>query len=117
MGLQASSLLSHDHEPIVVRVAVTDCYGTQIQARNRRLTFATARQRAEAIVDPAYESRSGRWSIISGKDALSRLSAWSQEQFGVSFGPERVARELWGAEIAGEIAAVIRAIGSEDPLP
>ncbi|HEX7084687.1 MAG TPA: hypothetical protein VF186_11280, partial [Gaiellaceae bacterium] len=100
-----------------LRGEVTDCYGTQIQARDRRLTFATARQRAEGIVDAAYQSRSGSWAIISGKVALSRMSRWSQQQFGVSFGPERVARELTNAEIDAEIAEVIRAIGAEAPLP
>jgi predicted ATPase len=100
-----------------LRVEVTDCYGTQIQARDRRLAFATARQRAEEIVEPGYQSRAGAWAIVSGKNALSRLSAWSQLQFGVSFGSERVARELRRDEIPAEIAAVIRAIGSESPLP
>lgn len=98
-----------------LRGEVTDCYGTQIQARDRRLTFATARQRAEGIVEGAYQSRSGRWAIMSGKVALSRISGWSQQQFGVGFGPERVARELTDAEIDAEIAGVIRAIGAETP--
>lgn len=106
-----------DNVAEALRVEVTDCYGTQIQARDRRLTFSTARQRAEEIVEPAYQSRSGKWAIVPGKAALSRLSAWSQQQFGVSFGAERVARELRLAEIDAEIAGVIRAIGSETPLP
>lgn len=100
-----------------LRGEVTDGYGTQIQARDRRLTFATARQRAEGVVDAAYQSRSGRWAIMSGKVALSRISGWSQQQFGVGFGPERIARELTDAEIDAEIAGVIRAIGAEIPLP
>ena len=58
-----------------------------IDEHDRRLTFATARQRAEGIVDAAYQSRSVRWAIMSGKVALSRISGWSQQQFGVGFGP------------------------------
>jgi hypothetical protein len=50
-------------------------------------------------------------------DALSHLSGWSQQHFGVSFGSERVARELRSNEVDAEIAGVIRAIGSEAPLP
>ena len=106
-----------DQIPMVLRAEVTDGYGTQIQARDRRLAFSTARQHAEAIVDRAYQSRAERWAIISGKDALSRLSAWSQQHFGAGFGSERVARELSRAEIPAEIAGVIRAIGSEVALP
>ena len=100
-----------------LRDDVVDCYGTEIQARNRRLTFATARQRAQAVVDAAYESQPGRWAVIPGKTVLSRLSSWSRQQFGVSFGSERVGRELHEVEIDDEVAGVIRAIGSESRLP
>lgn len=106
-----------DNVVAALRVEVTDCYGTQIQARDRRLAFATARHLAEQIVEAAYQSQSGSWAVVSGKAALSRLSVWSQQTFGVSFGAERVARELRPAEIDAEIAGVIQAIGSEANLP
>jgi len=106
-----------DNVVATLRVEVTDCYGTQIQARDRRLAFATARQLAEQVVQAACQSQSGGWAVVSGKTALSRLSAWSQQTFGVSFGAERVARELEPAEIDAEVAGVIQAIGSETPFP
>jgi len=106
-----------DNIAAALRAEVSDSYGTQIQARDRRLAFATARQQAEDIVGAAYETQAGRWAIISGKAALSRISSWSQRQFGVSFGPERIARELERGEIATEIAEVIEAIGAGTRLP
>jgi hypothetical protein len=95
-----------------LRGTVVDCYGTQIQARDRRLAFASAKKAAEAIVDGAFASQSGRWAVICGKDALSHLSGWSQDQFGVGFGTDRVARELRADEIDEELASVIFAIGA-----
>jgi hypothetical protein len=47
---------------------------------------------------------------------LSRLSAWSKEKYGVSFGALAVAQQIRATELADEVVEVIRRINFGRPL-
>jgi hypothetical protein len=83
---------------------------------NRGLGLANANQRARSRVDPAWLTRDGRLGIVSGKEMLSRLSAWSQDNYSVSFGPLALAQQIRAFEIASELAEVVRNIHLGKPL-
>lgn len=89
---------------------ITDGYATVIQQRDRKLSVKTANERARNLVANKYASRDGRWAIAPGKDVLARLSDWSDKNFGVTFGPSRIARELTEAEVDDEIKKVLAAV-------
>ena len=55
---------------------VIDCFATQIQNADRKLTVATANQKARAIVSNRWKTHEDRMGIIPGKEALSRICHW-----------------------------------------
>jgi hypothetical protein len=83
-----------------------------IYGRNKKGGLAPANKAARAIVSAHWGEREMRWSIAPGKEVISRLSGWAQDQFGVSFGPEQLAREIAPDELAGELRDVLEAIPS-----
>lgn len=93
-----------------LRNEVFDGISTELAAVERRLGVGGANKRARGIVDAAWQTRDGRMSIVSGKGALSRLSSWAQEEFGVSFTPSHLARSMRPDEVPDEMRIVISAI-------
>ena len=93
-----------------LRSTVVKSLASEIQKTSRGLELSTAIDRAEKIVARKWKTRPKRWGMIPGKQAMSRLSAWSQNTYGVSLSTINVAREMAPAEIDVEVAAVIRAI-------
>lgn len=63
------------------------------------------------------QSGEGILALVPPKIVLSRLSAWSQFEFGVSFGAARVARSVRLGELHPEVAGVLRAIHDGQPMP
>jgi hypothetical protein len=49
----------------------------------------------------------GLLGVVSGKAALSRLSAWAQTEYGVSLSAASLARELLKSEIDEEIGTIL----------
>ena len=84
--------------------------------QDRALGLANANQRARVRADTAWLTREGRLSLVSGRELLSRLSAWSQEHYGVSFGRSGLAQQIRAFELAHEVAEVIKSIHLGKPL-
>lgn len=93
-----------------LRNDTVDSLAQQYYNQDRQLGLATAIQRARQRVDSAWQTTDGKLGIISGKEAFSRLSAWSQQNYSVSFGPLSIAHEIRAIELPDEMARVIRAI-------
>lgn len=98
-----------------LRESTTDALATEILGRDRK-GLTAANKAARAIVDSAWKTLEQRWAIVSGKDLISGLSKWSQEEFGVSFGPGTLATEMAVTEIHPEVRDVIDAIERGVPL-
>jgi hypothetical protein len=78
--------------------------------RDKKSGLTVANTRARERVKAAWQSSESRLAIISGKELISRLSAWSQDAFGVSISVAKLAQELKTEEIATEVVDVLAAI-------
>ncbi len=101
---------SYRHEPI------EDSIVTILHGRDRAGGLPKALKAARKLVAERWKDQDQRWGIAPGKLVLSRLSAWSQDRYGVGFGPEQVARSLFPDEVNPEIVEVIKAITEGRPL-
>lgn len=95
---------------------IFDAIATELLAQNRGLGQGGANKRARSILDDRWKSNEDRLSIISGKAALSRLSHWSQEQFGVSLTASAIARSFKTNEVPQDMRTVLEAIANSSPL-
>lgn len=101
----------------IERRSTEDAFASAMIQANRKLDIVTANKDARAYVEKIWQSEEGRLSIASGKTLLSSLSQWTQEEFGVTFGPPAVARQMTQSDIPSELAAVIRAIEEGSSFP
>jgi energy-coupling factor transporter ATP-binding protein EcfA2 len=99
----------HD-EPIL------DSMATLLLARDKKGGLAKANKAARAMLAKRWQARDDRWAVASGKDVVTRLSAWSQREFDIGFGPDALARELKPHEVDPEIIEVLAAIVESRPL-
>ncbi|MBI4217091.1 MAG: AAA family ATPase [Chloroflexi bacterium] len=97
------------------REEILEHLGTEFLNEDRRGGLPTATRNARKLVDAVWHTRDGRWSLVSGTEALSRLSDWAHKAFGVSFGPMAVLREIRRQEIPPEMQAVLGAIEKGKP--
>jgi hypothetical protein len=93
-----------------LRDATQDAYADAFLSDDRRGGITNANRKARQVVERAFATVDGRISAVSGKDVLSRLSAWTQAEFGVSFGPHAIIRTMTVADIHEEVRQVVRAI-------
>ena len=91
---------------------IQDATATLILARDKKSGLPKANQVARAAVAARWETREERWALAPGKEILSRLSAWSQNIYGVAFGADAIARELRSDEVDAEVAEVLDAMVS-----
>jgi hypothetical protein len=86
-------------------------------ATNKALAAGTANKKARERLITAWATFDGRISIVSGKQMVSALSAWSQKKFGASFNATKLASSLQETEIHPEIRAVVEAVENHEPFP
>lgn len=99
------------------RHSTEDGFASAIMAADRRLDVSTANKMARAHVEANWHPEEGRVAVTSGKTVLSELSKWSQEHFGMAFGPPAVARHMSQAELPSEVVEVLRAVETGQPFP
>jgi hypothetical protein len=80
-----------------------DSLADAIQKKDRKLAISTARGLAKAKID-RLENR------VCGKDLISMISKWTQDNFKVSLSPNKLASNLQISEIDIELKSVIQAI-------
>ncbi|MEI6076827.1 MAG: AAA family ATPase [Verrucomicrobiota bacterium] len=96
---------------------VIDCFATHIQSADRKLTVATANQRAREQVASRWKTPEDRLGIIPGKEALSRISRWVQEEYKVSVSGILIAHHMVAKELRREMHDVLSAIEECEPFP
>lgn len=94
-----------------------DSFATCIHARDRKITVATANQRARELVAQRWNSLADRLSVVGGKKALARIAEWSQKNFGVSLGVASLAAALTVEEIHSEVKDVLSALEGNQTFP
>ena len=94
-----------------------DAVANEWLLRNRAGGVSNANKVARSYVDGLWQDLASRLRIISGKTMLSALSAWSQKEYGVSFGPYTIATALRREELAEEVVEVVNRIDNSRGLP
>jgi hypothetical protein len=61
-------------------------------------------------MNPKWGNLQGRLSLVSGKQLLARLSAWTQATYGLALSAARIVRGMRRSEISDEIVMVHTAI-------
>jgi len=77
-----------------LRKTVERSLGSEILKQSKGVDYATISDRADEQVAAAWKTQDDRWSIIPGKEAFSKLSSWTQKNYGVSLSTINIAREM-----------------------
>ena len=93
-----------------MRDDVLDATSTAILARNRKLAPGTANKLAREKIKKTEATSGNILELISGKMAISRLSDWSQSNFGVQLSAINIVREMRKSDVPIEIGNIISAI-------
>jgi hypothetical protein len=88
---------------------VEDGFASSLQKRDRRMDVKTANKTARELVSARWTT-SGFLGLVSGKLVLSKLSMWTQQEFGVSFGAPAVVRYMSATDVHQEVGLVLRTI-------
>lgn len=96
--------------------SVMDAVADEFLKEDRPRGLPGAMKEARAFMAEAWSTHEGRTRIISGKQAVSCLSEWSQAAFGVSFGAITLARSLRPDEVSAEVADFVRSTERNEPL-
>jgi hypothetical protein len=104
-----------DEIALKLKDVTIDSFAQEIYNLDRSKGISSANKRARKIVEDSWSSFHDRISIVSGKDVFSKLSGWSQRNFGISFSASAVLLEINRNEIDAEITNVINTLeyGSE----
>jgi len=87
-----------------------DAIANEFQIQDRSGGVTTANRKARQKINDAWKTSEGRFSIVSGKNVISKLSEWSNTNYNVSFSSTGIAKELLPREIPSEVINVITAI-------
>jgi len=96
---------------------VIDSVATQIQSANHKLSVATANQMAREFVAHRWKTLTDRLGIIPGKEALSLVSRWIQQEYKVTVSGLLIAYNMISSELQGDIQDVLSAIEECTPFP
>src|SRR5262249_24903012 len=87
-----------------------DAIATENLARDKPSGLGPANRADRERLAKAWKSFEGRLSIVSGKDVLRQIFAWSQKAFGVSLNVRKIARQLRRDDLDLELVSVVGAI-------
>lgn len=90
-----------------LKLQTTDQFATTIQSTNKGIVVATANQKARDIMKSKWHNPV---DVVCGKELISQLSNWSQEEFNVAFNKFALAREFREEEICEEMKNIIACI-------
>lgn len=96
-----------------LKETVQDGLGSEIEKQDRKLDFATVRQRASARMKELWKNP---LEIIPGKELVKRLSIWTRKEYGVSIQALGIIPYFRPDEVPCEIKEVVAAIINGDTL-
>ena len=71
---------------------------------------------ASRFLNDVWKSEEAKLAIVPGKRLISRLSEWSQSEYGVSLNPAKIARNMKREDVPSEISEVLSAIEGVRPF-
>lgn len=84
-----------------------DAIAQHYNNENKSKGISHANVHARKVIDSAWLSEDGKISICSGKNVLSKMSEWSNENYNISFSSKSLARIMDIKEIPDEMRNVI----------
>ena len=99
-----------DHIADELKDEIISAYGTEFYADDKPGGFPKALKESRRLANGAWKTGETRWAILSGKEVLSRLSTWTQTEFGVSFGPNALLKEMKLDEVPREMKDLVKGI-------
>lgn len=96
---------------------ILDSISTEVYLQNREKGISYANNVARDRVDKAWSSFEGKLSIVSGKDLLSRIFQWAQDNFKVSPTIGSLFHYMITTDLDNEIIDVISAIENLTTFP
>ena len=90
---------------------------TECQKGQRGVSAGGAGRYAKKYLDGRRSEPDGAVSVVGGKTAFKALSAWTKEQFGVSFTPARIAAELTPVEVHVDLRDFVESVILSRELP
>jgi len=121
-GRRTSLPTQEEIQAVIVKLAdgmkdeVLDAIATEVWSNDRHLGQTGANREARKRIQEVRQSTGSILDLVSGKDLLTKLSEWSQTEFGVSFGSVTIAREMQLDEIDPEVRSVLTAIENGNTL-
>ena len=95
---------------------VFDAMAAELLLENRAAGATGANREARRVLNERWRTKQGRLATVSGKQALSKLSTWSQKEFGASLSASIVIRHMNSNEIPDEMRAVVGAVEHTAPI-
>ena len=95
---------------------VMDALAVDLLFENRSGGPTVANRLARERMYPLWATLDGRLSLVSGKQALSKLSDWLQDSYGISISTAAIAHEMRMSEIPNEIVKVLSSIEYGEPF-
>jgi hypothetical protein len=95
---------------------VMDSFAAEFLVENRAGGPTQANRSAREHMALHWDTIAGRTSLVSGKVLLAKLSVWTQEHYGVTISPMRIARGMCRNEIAEEVVEILTAIEYNQPF-
>lgn len=100
-----------------LRETVLDARSDAIARENHGWQPSKCRQKAERQLSDVWKTFEGRVGAVPGKEALTKVKAWSQSQFGASLSEAQIIRAMGKRDVPREMADVVRAIVTHGHLP
>jgi hypothetical protein len=89
---------------------VFDGISAELLAEDRGLGAAGANRATRELLDPVWATPAGRQGLVSGKQVLSGLFKWIQDEFGVSLTAAAVIRTMRHTEVHQEVREFLEAV-------
>ena len=96
---------------------VTDDRVTTTQSGTRGMSAGTASRLVRQYTQRRLGEPDGLRSVVPGKTIIQRLSSWSQQQCGVTFGPAVLAKRMVADEMPDTVRRFLTSLESNRRLP
>ena len=92
-----------------LKEATFDSFSTHFLSLDKASGVTKSNKQARQIIEENWDKLENKLYIICGKTALSLLSQWSKDNYGVSLSAKSIAQEMNKVEIPSELKMVIEA--------
>ena len=93
-----------------------DAISSELLARDRPSGPTSANKNARIKLKAIWINLENKLSVVSGKQVLSKLSEWAQNQYGITLSDRLIAFNLKACEISNEVKCILNSIEFGEPF-